>query len=122
MKGDSLPPYLSPSQKGPLMRSTRRTTGHLAKNSVVDTWTDACSLRCIFLPFWPIHLPASAIHTMKARGNDKDDDETTATTAMTRCGTRTSTMNNERRDDENGDEDDEDNKEEEDEDDRHQTQ
>jgi len=26
------------------------------------------------IPFWPIHLPASAIHTMKARG-DNDDDE-----------------------------------------------
>ena len=50
---------------------------------------------------------------------------TTATTAMTRCGTRTSTMNYEGRDDENEDEDDEDdvdNKEEEDEEDGPQTQ
>ena len=46
----------------------------------------------------------------------------TALTAMTRCGTRTITMNNEGRDDENEDEDDEDDKEEEDEDDGPQTQ
>ena len=25
------------------------------------------------LPFWPIHPPASAIHPMKARGNDDND-------------------------------------------------
>ena len=47
---------------------------------------------------------------------------TTGTTAMTRCGTRTSMMNNEGRDDGNEDEDDEDNEEEEDEDDGPQTQ
>ena len=33
------------------MRSTRLTTGHLSKNSAVDTWTDVCSLRCIFSSF-----------------------------------------------------------------------
>ena len=27
------------------------------------------------LPFWLIHLPASAIHTMKARGNDDNDED-----------------------------------------------
>ena len=53
------------------MRSTRHTTGHLAKNSVVDTQTNACSLRCMFATF--LHPPASAIHTKKATGNDNND-------------------------------------------------
>jgi hypothetical protein len=30
------------------MRSSRRSTGQVAKNSVVDDATDTCSLRCIF--------------------------------------------------------------------------
>jgi hypothetical protein len=33
------------------MRSSRRTTPHVAENSVVDDLTDACSLRCIFATF-----------------------------------------------------------------------
>jgi hypothetical protein len=33
------------------MRSSRRTTGQVAKNSVVDDATDTCSLRCIFATF-----------------------------------------------------------------------
>ena len=53
------------------MRSTRHTTGHLAKNSMVDNFNDACSLRCIFGTF--LAVPASAIHTMKVRGNNDDD-------------------------------------------------
>ena len=54
------------------MRSTRHTTRHLlAKNSVVDTWTNACSLRCIFGTL--LDVPALAIHTMTARGDDDDD-------------------------------------------------
>ena len=71
--GDSLPPYLAPSRKGPPMRSTRRTTGHLAKNSVVDNFNDACSLRCIFGTF--LAVPALAVHTMKARGDNNNDDK-----------------------------------------------
>ena len=55
------------------MRSSRRTTPHVAKNSVVDTWTDACSLRCIFASF--LAVPALAIHTMKARCDDDDDED-----------------------------------------------
>ena len=55
------------------MRSTRRTTLHVAKNSVVDPFTDACSLRCIFASF--LAVPALAIHTMKARGDDDDDED-----------------------------------------------
>ena len=58
------------------MRSTRRTTPHVAKNSVVDPFTDACPFQSIYwLPFWPIHLLASAVHTMKARGDDDDDED-----------------------------------------------
>ena len=30
------------------------------------------------LHFWPIHLPALAIHTMKARGDDDDDEDSGA--------------------------------------------
>ena len=33
------------------MRSSRRTTPHVAENRVVDDATDACSLRCIFATF-----------------------------------------------------------------------
>jgi hypothetical protein len=33
------------------MRSSRRTTGQVAENSVVDNATDACSLRLIFATF-----------------------------------------------------------------------
>jgi hypothetical protein len=33
------------------MRSSRRTTGQVAENSVVDNATDACSLRRIFATF-----------------------------------------------------------------------
>jgi len=33
------------------MRSSRRTTPHIAENSVVDDATDACSLCCIFATF-----------------------------------------------------------------------
>ncbi len=59
------------------------------------------------VPIWPIHPPASAVHTMKARGDDDDaKTATTATTATTRFGTRTRMMNNEGLDDENEDEDD----------------
>ena len=47
--------------------------GHLAENSMVDNSTDACSLRCIFATF--LAVPASAIHTMKARGNNDDDED-----------------------------------------------
>ena len=38
---------------------------------MVDNFNDACSLRCIFGTF--LAVPASAIHTIKARGNDDDD-------------------------------------------------
>ncbi len=47
-KGDSYHPYLAPSPKPPLMRSSRHTTPHVAKNSIVYDATDACSLGCIF--------------------------------------------------------------------------
>jgi len=33
------------------MRSSRRTTPHVAENSVVDDATDSCSLRLIFATF-----------------------------------------------------------------------
>ena len=55
------------------MRSSRHTTGHLAKNSVVDNFNDAYSLRCIFGTF--LAVQALAIHTMKARGNNDDDED-----------------------------------------------
>ena len=51
MKGDSLPPSLAPSRNCPKMRSTRRTTRHLAENSVVDALTDACHFQYIFAAF-----------------------------------------------------------------------
>jgi len=41
----------SPSQKPPLMRSSRRTTPQVAENSIVDDATDACSLRHICATF-----------------------------------------------------------------------
>ena len=62
--------------------------------------------KAYWLPFWPIYLLASAVHTMKARGDDDDaKTATTATTATTRCGKRMRTrmMNNEGLDDENED-------------------
>ena len=54
------------------MRSSRRTTPHVAENSLVDPLTNACAF---LVPFRPIHPPASAVHTMKARGNDDDDED-----------------------------------------------
>ncbi len=54
------------------MRSTRRTTPHVAKNSVVDPFTDACPFQSILATF--LAVPPLAIHTMKARG-DEDNDE-----------------------------------------------
>jgi hypothetical protein len=51
LKGDSYHLYLTTARKGPLMRSSRRTTGQVAENGVVDDATDACSLRCIFATF-----------------------------------------------------------------------
>jgi hypothetical protein len=33
------------------MRSSRRTTGQVAENSIVDNATDACSLHCTFATF-----------------------------------------------------------------------
>ena len=50
-KVDSSPPYLAPCRKPPLMRSTRRTTGHLSENSVVDNLTEAFQLQSIFATF-----------------------------------------------------------------------
>ena len=74
------------------------------------------------LPFWPIHLPASAIHTMKARGNDNnDEDSDDSNDCNDKVWDEDGMMNNEGRDDVNEDEDDEDNGEEEDEDDGQQT-
>jgi hypothetical protein len=42
------------------MRSSRGATGQVAENSVVDMLA-ACVTH--MLPFWPIHPPASAVHT-----------------------------------------------------------
>ena len=39
----------------------------------MDTWTNACSLRCIFVTF--LAVPALAIHTMKVRGIGDDDED-----------------------------------------------
>ena len=57
------------------MRNTRRTTRHLAKNSVVELGPMLAPSSAYWLPFWPIHPPASAVHTMKARGDDDDDED-----------------------------------------------
>ena len=51
LEGSFKHPYLTPSQKPPPMRSSRRTTPHFAENSFVEDATDACSLRCIFATF-----------------------------------------------------------------------
>jgi hypothetical protein len=58
------------------MRSTRRTTPHVAKNSVVDPFTDACPFQCILATFLA-NSSASlrAVPTMKARGDDDDDED-----------------------------------------------
>jgi hypothetical protein len=47
------------------MRSIRRTTPHVPENSVVDDATDMMLAAYVkyLLPFWPIHPPASAVHT-----------------------------------------------------------
>jgi hypothetical protein len=45
------------------MRSSRRTTGQVAENSIVDDATDLAACVAYLLPFWPIHSPASAVHT-----------------------------------------------------------
>ena len=58
------------------------------------------------LPFWPIHPPASAVHTMKARGGDDDDEDSNDSNNSTDKvwdEVRTRTMNNEGLDDENED-------------------
>ena len=51
MKGDSLPPSLAPSRNCPKMRSSRSTTPHIAKHSVVDPFTDACPFQSILATF-----------------------------------------------------------------------
>ncbi len=49
---------------------------HVAKNSVVDPFTDACPFQCIFASFLAdSSTSCRAVHTMKARGDDDNDED-----------------------------------------------
>ena len=57
------------------MRSSRCTTPHVAKHSVVDPFIDACPFKCILATFLANSSASLSLHTMKARGDDDGDED-----------------------------------------------